>query len=700
MANNQQNPNNPKRPSGDNKPPLPKMKKSQAITFWIVILLVIVVLYQMSRMGNAKMQEISFSDFEGLFTRGEISRVILDYKDITATGVNGQNYSVYLPFEPDTAFVDKLTENNVNVVSKKPSTFMGILWNILPVLVLILFWFLMMRGMRGGAGQAFSFGKSRARLSPGGESKVTFKDVAGVDEAKEELEEIIEFLKAPKKFQRLGGRIPRGVLLLGRPGTGKTLLAKAVAGEAKVPFFSISGSDFVEMFVGVGASRVRDMFVQAKKSSPCIAFIDEIDAVGRHRGAGIGGGHDEREQTLNQLLVEMDGFDPNDSVIIIAATNRPDVLDPALLRPGRFDRQVIVDLPDIKGREEILKVHTRKLPLSKEVTFTVIARATPGFSGADLANLVNEAALLAARKNKKKIEMDDFEEAKDKVTMGKALKSKVITDEDKLQTSYHEVGHVLCSIFQEKTNPIHKVTIIPRGWSAGATHYLQTDKTHVTLSYLTQTITQLLGGRAAEEIKVGELTTGASSDIQRATDLAKRMVCDWGMSTKIGPIVVAQKQNDVFLGRDISTHDNVSEETAKLIDSEIHDIIDSAHTNALEILKDNIEILEKMSQVLLEKETLDAQEIFEIIMDMIPESKKDFIEEKFKKVQEMKIELSDKDFKEKEPEKTVEKEGEEKPEEEKIEESTQNSESSDETKTEEKSEEKKITEDKEEEKKE
>ncbi len=444
------------------------------------------------------------------------------------------------------------------------------------------------------------------------------------------------------------------MLLLGRPGTGKTLLAKAVAGEAKVPFFSISGSDFVEMFVGVGASRVRDMFAQAKKNSPCIAFIDEIDAVGRHRGAGLGGGHDEREQTLNQLLVEMDGFDPNDSVIIIAATNRPDVLDPALLRPGRFDRQVIVDLPDIKGREEILKVHTRKLPLAKEITFTVIARATPGFSGADLANLVNEAALLAARKNKKKIEMDDFEEAKDKVTMGKELKSKVISDEDKKNTSIHEVGHVLCSIFQEKTEPIHKVTIIPRGFSGGATHYLQTEKSTYSRSYLEEMITQLLGGRAAEEIMFGELTTGASSDIQRATDIARKMVCNWGMSEKIGPLVVAQKQTDVFLGRDISQHDNVSEDTARIIDQEIRSLVDTARENALKILEENKKLLIAMSDILLEKETLDADDIFEIVLKHVSAKQKKTIKEKMKQVNEMKIELSDKDFSEKKPEKTEE----------------------------------------------
>ncbi|MFC1888116.1 ATP-dependent zinc metalloprotease FtsH, partial [Candidatus Cloacimonadota bacterium] len=487
---------------GKNLPP--KMKRSQTITFWIVLFLFILVMYQMSRMGNDKSDQIAFSDFENMYRNKEVVAVELNNKEVTFTGLNGEKYSTYLPFEPDSEFTQSLTELGIAVNSQKPSKFLGILLSWLPFLIFIGFWLFMMRGIRGGAGQAFSFGKSRARLFMGGKTNVTFKDVAGVDEAKEELEEIIDFLKAPKKFQKLGGRIPRGVLLLGQPGTGKTLLAKAVAGEAKVPFYSISGSDFVEMFVGVGASRVRDMFIEAKKNAPCIAFIDEIDAVGRHRGSGLGGGHDEREQTLNQLLVEMDGFDPNDSVIIIAATNRPDVLDPALLRPGRFDRQVVVDLPDIKGREEILRVHSRKLPISKEISFAVIARATPGFSGADLANLVNEAALLAARKDKKKIETEDFEEAKDKVTLGKARKSKVITEEDKKNTAYHEIGHVLCSVFLAQTEPIHKVTIIPRGFTGGATHFLQTDRTRYTKSYLEESLIGLLGGRVAEEIVFSE----------------------------------------------------------------------------------------------------------------------------------------------------------------------------------------------------
>ncbi len=624
---------------------LPKMKKSQTITFWLVILLIIFVMFQMGRMGNGKAEEITYTEFINMVDRGEVTRVGFDNKDIQITDRSGNNYSTYMPFE-DSDLVKSLTAKNIIVYSKKPSQLLGILLSWFPFLLFIGVWIFIMRGMRGGAGQAFSFGKSKARLNVGGSTKITFADVAGVDEAKEELEEIIEFLKAPKKFQKLGGRIPRGVLLLGRPGTGKTLLAKAVAGEAKVPFFSISGSDFVEMFVGVGASRVRDMFVQAKKSAPCIAFIDEIDAVGRHRGSGLGGGHDEREQTLNQLLVEMDGFDPNDSVIIIAATNRPDVLDPALLRPGRFDRQVIVDLPDIKGREEILKVHTRKLPIAKEVSFTVVARVTPGFSGADLANLVNEAALLAARKNKKKIEMDDFEEAKDKVTMGKARKSKVITEEDKKITAVHEVGHVLCSMFLEKVEPIHKVTIIPRGFSGGATHLLQTDKTYYTRSYLKQSLVGLLGGRTAEEIIFNEISSGASNDIERATNWAKEMVCTLGMSDKIGPMTVSKKESQVFLGRDISQHENISEQTAKLIDDEIRSLIMEAHDKSREILSKHKKLLQIMSDVLLEKETLEANEIYQIARKNCPDEK-DFIDKKYKRVQDMKIDLSHKDFSEK-----------------------------------------------------
>ena len=623
------------------KPKLPKMKKSQTITFWIVLLLFIVVMYQMSRMSGKQNTQISYTEFIRMAKQGEVVKVGFNETDLTITTVDNQTFSTYLPFR-DPELVKELSDMDIIVFSHKPSKLIGILLSWFPFLIFIGIWIFLMRGMKGGAGQAFSFGKSRAKLSVGGKTKVDFNDVAGVDEAKEELEEIIEFLKAPKKFQKLGGRIPRGVLLLGRPGTGKTLLAKAVAGEAKVPFYSISGSDFVEMFVGVGASRVRDMFIQAKKNAPCIAFIDEIDAVGRHRGSGLGGGHDEREQTLNQLLVEMDGFDPNDSVIIIAATNRPDVLDPALLRPGRFDRQVIVDLPDIKGRAEILKVHTRKLPLAKEVTFSIIARGTPGFSGADLANLVNEAALLAARKNKKTIEMEDFEEAKDKVTLGKARKSKVITEEDKKITAYHEIGHVLCSIFLEKVEPIHKVTIIPRGFTGGATHFLQTDKTHYTKSYMEESIVGLMGGRSAEEVVFNELSTGAANDIQRATDLAKQMVCNWGMSEKIGPMTVAKKETQIFLGRDISQSDKVSEETAKLIDSEIRKIIVEAHSKSLQVLKENEDLLYKLAESLLKKETLNADEIYSIILDNITGKKKEFIKKRYKRVLEMKIDITSK----------------------------------------------------------
>ena len=616
----------------------PKMKKSQTITFWIVLVLLVVVMFQMSRMNSDKVQEITYTDFLEMVKRGEVQKVGFNEKDVTITAMTGEKLSTYLPFrDPD--LVKDLTDAGIQVYSHKPNKLFGMLLSWFPFLIFIGIWIFLMRGMRGGASQAFSFGKSKAKLNVNGETKVTFEDVAGVDEAKEELEEIVEFLKNPKKFQRLGGRIPRGVLLLGRPGTGKTLLAKAVAGEAKVPFYSISGSDFVEMFVGVGASRVRDMFNNAKKTAPCIAFIDEIDAVGRHRGSGLGGGHDEREQTLNQLLVEMDGFDPNDSVIIIAATNRPDVLDPALLRPGRFDRQIIVDLPDIKGREAILKVHTRKLPISKAVRLNIIARVTPGFSGADLANLVNEAALMAARTGKKQIEMDDFEEAKDKVTLGKARKSKVITEEDKKITAYHEIGHVLCSMFLNKVEPIHKVTIIPRGFTGGATHFLQTDKSYYSKSYMEQSLIGLLGGRSAEEIIFNDVSTGASNDIERATEIAKQMVCNWGMSDKVGPIALVKKQTQMFLGRDISQHDQISEATANLIDSEIKLLITNAHKESLNILTDKRKLLEKLSEELLVKETLDAEEIFKLSLPFISGSDKEIVEKQFMKIKAINDEI-------------------------------------------------------------
>lgn len=637
MANGMNNKPDPKKDGKQS----PKFKRNQTITFWIVIILMLIIMFQFTRapMGG-KTQEISYTKFESMVANGSVVEVQLSGRDMMIADAGGTKYSTYLSFEPDSQFIKELSKAGINVNSKRPSTFMSLFWNILPVLILVGFWLFMMRGMRGSTGQAFSFGKSRARLAMGGKTQVTFKDVAGVDEAKEELEEIVEYLKSPERFQRLGGRIPRGVLLLGRPGTGKTLLAKAVAGEAKVPFYSISGSDFVEMFVGVGASRVRDMFSEAKKNAPCIVFIDEIDAVGRHRGTGLGGGHDEREQTLNQLLVEMDGFDPNDSVIIIAATNRPDVLDPALLRPGRFDRQIVVDLPDIKGRTEILRVHTRVLPISKDVSLEVIARATPGFSGADLANLANEAALLAARKNRKKIEMDDFEEAKDKVTLGKAKKSRVIPEDDKLITAYHEIGHVLTSVFQEKTEPVHKVSIIPRGLTGGATHFLQSDRAHYSRGYLQQSIVGLLGGRCAEEIHFGEITTGASNDIQRVSDIAKKMVTQWGMSDRIGPMVIGRQETEVFLGRDISHQENISDDMAKLIDEEIKTLINTAYEEATRILKDNRQLLDALSQELMEKETLGTDEIYEIILQHVDAEKRSFIQKKYDKAKTLVMEFS------------------------------------------------------------
>ncbi len=622
-----------------NKNQFPKMKKSQTVTFWIVLILLVIVMFQISRMGERNITNINYSDFIQMHKRGEVAKVGFDEKNLSITTIDNTKYTTYLPPISDPNLLQNLTDSGVVVYANKPSKLFTLLLSWFPFLIFIGIWIFLMRGMRGGASQVFSFGKSKAKLSANGETKVTFDDVAGVDEAKEELEEIVEFLKNPKKFQRLGGRIPRGVLLLGRPGTGKTLLAKAVAGEAKVPFYSISGSDFVEMFVGVGASRVRDMFATAKKTAPCIAFIDEIDAVGRHRGSGLGGGHDEREQTLNQLLVEMDGFDPNDSVIIIAATNRPDVLDPALLRPGRFDRQIIVDLPDISGREAILKVHTRKLPVSIAVRLNIIARVTPGFSGADLANLVNEAALMAARTGKKQIEMEDFEEAKDKVTLGKARKSKVITEEDKKITAIHEIGHVLCSMFLDKVEPIHKVTIIPRGFTGGATHFLQTDKSYYSKSYMEQSLIGLLGGRSAEEIIFNDVSTGASNDIERVTDIVKQMVCNWGMSDKVGPIALTKKQTQIFLGRDISQHDQISEETAKLIDSEIKRIITDAHKKSLEILNNKRKLLETLADELLVKETLDAKDIFEISLPFIKGSEKEIVEKQFQKIKAINDEI-------------------------------------------------------------
>ena len=498
----------------------------------------------------------------------------------------------------------------VNFSIKEPQSniLLPLLFNVGPFVLLIAIWFFMLRQMQSGGNKALSFGKSRARLLSMQQKKVTFKDVAGVDEAKEELKEIIEYLREPQKFQKLGGRIPKGVLLVGPPGTGKTLLARAVAGEANVPFFSISGSDFVEMFVGVGASRVRDLFEQGKKNAPCIIFIDEIDAVGRHRGAGLGGGHDEREQTLNQLLVEMDGFESNDGVILVAATNRPDVLDPALLRPGRFDRRVVVGLPDVRGREEILRVHVKKVPVSDDTNLNVLARGTPGFSGADLANMVNEAALSAARMNRKQVTMYDFELAKDKVLMGAERKSMLLTDEEKRVTAYHEAGHALVSVKRDHSDPVHKVTIIPRGMALGVTVYLPDDRHNYTREYLETRLAMLYGGRVAEEIFLNQMSTGAGNDIERATELARSMVCEYGMS-RLGPLTFGKKEEQIFLGREIAQHRDFSEETARQIDLEVRRLIDEAYQSAHTIVEANADAMHRIAAALLERETIDAEEL-------------------------------------------------------------------------------------------
>ena len=560
--------------------------------------------------------EVVFSDFMDKVEEGQINEVVISGDNISGKYMDGQAFQTTAP-PKDPDLIKSLRQKNVRIVVVPPeqtSWYMSILISWFPMLLLLGIWIFFMRQMQAGGGKAMSFGKSKARLLNDTKNKTTFKDVAGVDEAKEELHEIIEFLKEPQKFSKLGGKIPKGVLLVGPPGTGKTLLARAISGEANVPFFSISGSDFVEMFVGVGASRVRDLFEQGKKNSPCIIFIDEIDAVGRHRGAGLGGGHDEREQTLNQLLVEMDGFENNEGVIMIAATNRPDVLDPALLRPGRFDRQVTVGRPDIKGREGILKVHTSTVPLTDGVDLKIIARGTPGFTGADLANLVNEAALLAARDDKKAVTMNDFEEAKDKVLMGVERRSMVISEKEKKTTAYHEAGHALVAALLPGTDPLHKVTIIPRGRALGVTMQLPMDEQHTyQRNYLINSLAILMGGRCAEEICLGEMTTGAGNDIERATEMARKMVCEWGMSEKMGPLTYGSKEEQVFLGKDFSSQKNFSDQTAKLIDQEVKTLVVGGYTRATELLKQNRDKLEEMAQALLEHETLDAKDIQNIL---------------------------------------------------------------------------------------
>ncbi len=585
------------------------------LSLWIVIALVMILLYNLFSVRPQPVTELIYSDFLSRIEEGGVDEVLLKGRDISGKFTDGTHFTSYSAEDPD--LVGFLREQGVRIVAKPSQEspwYVTIFVSWFPMLLLIAVWIFFMRQMQAGGSKALSFGKSKARLFSDSSVKVTFNDVAGVDEAEEELAEIIDFLKDPQKFQRLGGKIPKGVLIMGPPGTGKTLLAKAIAGEADVPFFSISGSDFVEMFVGVGASRVRDLFEQGKKHAPCIIFIDEIDAVGRHRGAGLGGGHDEREQTLNQLLVEMDGFEDNEGVILIAATNRPDVLDPALTRPGRFDRQIVVHNPDIKGRHGILNVHVKEIPMDDDVNLEVVARGTPGFSGADLANLVNEAALLAARMERQKVAMQDFEDAKDKVLMGVERKSMIISDEEKRTTAYHEAGHTLVAKMIPGADPIHKVTIIPRGRAMGLTQQLPIDDRHTyPKDYLVDRITILMGGRVAEELVLGHLTTGAGNDIERATELARKMVCEWGMSEELGPLTFGKKEEQIFLGREIAQHRDYSESTAIKIDEEVKNLVDSSNQRTTEIITENIDTLHRLAQFLLEREVLDGAQIDIII---------------------------------------------------------------------------------------
>ena len=583
------------------------------LALWLVISLMMVMLFQMFKHPDRSKVNVSYSDFLNMVDSGGVNQVTIQGENIT--GMSGQGpFKTYAPKDPE--LITMLRSKGVAITAKpmEESPWFQVFLSWVPMLLLIGVWIFFMRQMQAGGGKAMSFGKSRARLMTDAQEKVTFEDVAGIDEAKEELGEIVDFLSDPKKFTRLGGRIPKGVLLVGAPGTGKTLLARAIAGEAGVPFFTISGSDFVEMFVGVGASRVRDLFNQGKKNAPCIIFIDEIDAVGRHRGAGLGGGHDEREQTLNQLLVEMDGFESNEGVILISATNRPDVLDPALLRPGRFDRQVVVPVPDLKGREGILKVHLRKKMVADNLDTSVLARGTPGFTGADIENMVNEAALMAARRGKDKIELDDFEDAKDKVLMGAERKSMIISEEEKKITAYHESGHTLVARLLPDTDPIHKVTIIPRGRALGLTQQLPVDERHTyPKEHLLNNIAILMGGRAAEKIVLGTETTGAGNDIERASELARKMVCDFGMSEELGPLSFGKKEEQIFLGRELSQHRDYGEDTAKKIDSEVRRIVTNGYDITCQLIKDNLNIIHNMANALLEKETLNGKDIDEIM---------------------------------------------------------------------------------------
>ena len=596
------------------------MFKNMAI--WLVIGIVLMTVFnQFNTRQSAVLGSLEYSQFLEEVKSGRVTKVVIQGRTLEATTTDGKRITTYAP--PDLWMVSDLLKNNVKVVAKpeeEQSFLTSIFVSWFPMLLLIGVWIFFMRQMQGGGkGGAFSFGKSRARMMDESSNTITFADVAGCDEAKEEVFEMVDFLRDPSKFQKLGGRIPRGVLLVGSPGTGKTLLAKAIAGEAKVPFFSISGSDFVEMFVGVGAARVRDMFEQAKKQSPCIIFIDELDAVGRQRGAGLGGGNDEREQTLNQMLVEMDGFEPSVGVIVVAATNRPDVLDPALLRPGRFDRQVVVPLPDIRGREQILKVHMRKVPVAPDIDASILARGCPGFSGADLANLVNEAALFAARGNKRLVDMEDFERAKDKIMMGAERRSMVMPEEERRNTAYHESGHAVVAKLLPKTDPVHKVTVIPRGRALGLTMQLPDQERYSQdRDRLLCTICVLIGGRIAEELFMQQMTTGASNDFQRATDLARRMVTQWGMSDSLGPMVYGEEEGEIFLGRSVTTHKNMSESTMQKVDVEIRRVLDEQYARARKLLEDNRDKVEAMTAALLELETIDADQINDIMAGLPP----------------------------------------------------------------------------------